>query len=79
MKWFVAYDGKLDNTHAQFGPLASMEAAARVRAVIELLEGHEDLWIVQDDTWPFSYDRDLTVPRAVVRVRDVMGELRQVV
>jgi hypothetical protein len=70
MKWFVTYDGKVDEDHVQFGPLATQEAAMRVRGVIEAVEGHEDLWIVQDDHHLLTYDRDLTAPRATVRVRD---------
>lgn len=70
MKWFVTYDGKVDEDHTQFGPLATQEAALRVREVIEVVEGHEDLWVVQDDDHLLTYDRDLTAPRVKVHVRD---------
>lgn len=70
MRWFVTYDGIVDEDHVQFGPLATVEAALHVRSVIEVVEGHEDLWVWRDDDHPLTYDRDLTAPRATVRVRD---------
>lgn len=60
-RWFVTYDGKMDEV--QFGPLASKDAAIRVRSVIEVVEGHEDLWVLRDDDHPWVYDRELTAPR----------------
>jgi hypothetical protein len=75
VRWFVTYDGKVDEDHCQFGPLATQEAAMRVRSVIEALEGHESLWVVQDDRHLLTYDRSLETPRATVRVRDTAASV----
>jgi len=69
-QWYITYDGKVDEEHVQFGPLATQEAALAVRNVIEVVEGHEDLWVRRDDKHLLTYDRDLTSPRATVHVRD---------
>ena len=65
----MTYDGIVDAEHVQFGPLATQSAAAFLRAAIEFLEGHEDLWILRDDDHEGLYDRDLTSKSAPVNIR----------
>jgi hypothetical protein len=65
-QWYITYNGKVDADNVQFGPLPTQEAALQVRNVIEIVEGHEDLWVVRDDSHVMSYHRDLAAPRAKV-------------